>query len=75
MHNEFSKQNSTVDENLSNAAMPQDTKPLMGNLVDAGDGFHKAVGVAKLIYLADGRTYLENLKAANGPDLYVYLHR
>ena len=62
---------------MSNAAMPQDTKPLMGNLVDAGDGFHKAVGVAKLINLSDWRTYLRlgNLKAANGPNLYVYLYR
>ena len=31
--------------------------------------------VAKVIDLADGRTFLrlENLKATNGPDLYVYL--
>jgi type II secretory pathway pseudopilin PulG len=73
--NEFSKQNSTVDENMSDTTMPTDLKPLMGNFVDAGDGFHKAEGVAKVINLADGRTFLrlENLKATNGPDLYVYL--
>ena len=73
--NEFSKQNSTVDENMSKATMPKDTKALMGNFVDAGDGFHKAAGAAKVINLADGRTFLrlENLKATNGPDLYVYL--
>jgi hypothetical protein len=73
--NEFSKQNSTVDENMSETTMPKDTKPLMGNFIDAGDGFHKAQGVAKVINLADGRTFLrlENLKATNGPDLYVYL--
>ncbi|HXV88269.1 MAG TPA: DM13 domain-containing protein [Nitrososphaeraceae archaeon] len=72
---EFSKQNSTVDENMSETSMQKDTKPLMGNFVDAGDGFHKAEGVAKVINLADGRTFLrlENLKATNGPDLYVYL--
>jgi hypothetical protein len=31
--------------------------------------------VAKVIKLADGRTFLrlENLKTTNGPDLYVYL--
>src|SRR6187431_3236647 len=47
----------------------------MGNFVDAGDGFHKAEGIAKVINLADGRTFLrlENLKTTNGPDLYVYL--
>jgi Electron transfer DM13 len=73
--NEFSKQNSTVDENMSKTSMQKDTKPLMGNFVDAGDGFHKVEGVAKVINLADGRTFLrlENLKATNGPDLYVYL--
>jgi hypothetical protein len=73
--NEFSKQNSTVDENMSDTTALADVKPLMGNFVDAGDGFHKVEGVAKVIDLADGRTFLrlENLKATNGPDLYVYL--
>ena len=73
--NQFSKQNSTIDENMSKTAMSKETKPLMGNFVDAGDGFHKAEGVAKVINLADGKTFLrlENLKATNGPDLYVYL--
>jgi len=72
--NEFSKQNSTVDENMS-ATTPKDTRPLMGKFVDSGDGFHKAEGLAKVINLADGKTFLrlENLKATNGPDLYVYL--
>jgi hypothetical protein len=73
--NGFSKQNSTVNENMSETSMPKETKPLMGNFVDAGDGFHKAQGVAKVIKLADGKTFLrlENLKTTNGPDLYVYL--
>jgi hypothetical protein len=71
--NEFSKQNSTV-ENMS-ATMTNNTKPLMGNFVGSGDGFHKAGGVAKVITPSDGKTFLrlENLKATNGPDLYVYL--
>jgi len=73
--NQFSKQNSTVDENMSQTTTPKETKPLMGNFVDAGDGFHKVEGVAKVVNLADGKTFLrlENLKATNGPDLYVYL--
>jgi len=73
--NQFSKQNSTVDENMSQTTPPKDTKPLIGNFVDSGDGFHKAEGVAKVIDLADGRTFLrlENLKTTNGPDLHVYL--
>ena len=73
--NEFSKQNSTVYENMSDTTAPTDAKPLMGNFVDLGDGFHMVEGVAKVIDLADGITFLrlENLKATNGPDLYVYL--
>jgi Electron transfer DM13 len=72
--NEFSKQNSTVNENMS-ASMTNNTNPLMGNFVGTGDGFHNVEGVAKVIALSDGKTFLrlENLKATNGPDLYVYL--
>lgn len=71
----FSKQNSTVYENMSDSTMKPDIEPLMGNFIDAGDGFHKAEGIAKVIDLTDGRTFLrlENLKTTNGPDLYVYL--
>jgi hypothetical protein len=73
--NEFSKQNSTVYENMSDTISAKDTNTLVGNFVGSGDGFHNAEGVAKVINLADGRTFLrlENLKATNGPDLYVYL--
>ena len=73
--NEFSKQNSTVDENMSETTSAKDTNTLVGNFVGSGDGFHNAEGVAKVINLADGRIFLrlENLKATNGPDLYVYL--
>jgi hypothetical protein len=72
---EFSKENSTVHENTSQTTTTKDTKPLIGNFIDSGDGFHKAEGVAKVINLEDGGTFLrlENLKATNGPDLYVYL--
>ena len=72
--NEFSRQNSTVNENMS-ASMTNNTNPLMGNFVGAGDGFHNVEGVAKVITLSGGKTFLrlENLKATNGPDLYVYL--
>lgn len=72
--NEFSKQNSTFNENMT-AAMKNNGNPLMGNFVGAGDGFHNAEGLAKVLTLADGKSFLrlENLKATNGPDLYVYL--
>ncbi|HJU78050.1 MAG TPA: DM13 domain-containing protein [Nitrososphaeraceae archaeon] len=73
--NNFSKENSTVNENISNSMTPTNIEPLVGNFMDAGDGFHKAEGIAKVIDLTDGRTFLrlENLKTTNGPDLYVYL--
>jgi hypothetical protein len=72
--NEFSKQNSTINENMS-TMMVNNSEPLMGSFVGAGDGFHNVEGIAKIITLADGKTFLrlENLKATNGPDLYVYL--
>jgi len=72
--NEFSKQNSTVNENMT-TPMVNNTKPLMGSFVGAGDGFHNVEGVAQVLTLADGKTFLrlENLKATNGPDLYIYL--
>lgn len=73
--NQFSKQNSTVDENMTETTAPKDAMSLIGNFKDAGDGFHMVEGVARVINLEDGRTFLrlESLKATNGPDLYVYL--
>jgi electron transfer DM13 len=73
--NEFSKQNTTINENMNETTMTNNKTAPSGNFVDAGDGFHKADGIAKIISLADGRTFLrlENLKTTNGPDLYVYL--
>ena len=70
------KDNDTVSENLSVATMSTSSNEiLIGNFVGAGDGFHNAEGVAKIIQLADGTDILrlENFKATNGPDLYVYL--
>ncbi|HET7242593.1 MAG TPA: DM13 domain-containing protein [Nitrososphaeraceae archaeon] len=70
------KDNNTVSENLSVATMSASSnETLIGNFVGAGDEFHNAEGVAKIIQLADGTDILrlENFKATNGPDLYVYL--
>mgnify|MGYP003575319327 FL=1 len=70
------KANDTVNENLNITIIPKSlNRTLIGNFVGAGDGFHNAEGIAKVIQAADG-TYilrLENFKATNGPDLYVYL--
>ena len=70
------KDNNTISENLSVATMSASSnETLIGNFVGAGDGFHNTEGVAKIIQLADGTDILrlENFKATNGPDLYVYL--
>ena len=61
--------NNTVSENLSVATMSTSSnKSLIGNFVGAGDGFHNAEGVAKIIQIADGTDILrsENFKATNG---------
>jgi Electron transfer DM13 len=69
----------TVSNNLSastsNDSSAVDGKPMTGTFQGAGDGIHNAEGMAKVITLQDGNRVLrlENLKATNGPDLYVYL--
>ena len=46
-----------------------------GTFVGVNDGIHNAEGMAKVIRLDDSNMILrlENFKATNGPDLYVYL--
>lgn len=70
------KENNTSNENIS-VNINQGTAKIMlaGTFVGAGDRFHNAEGTAKVIRLANGTNILrlENLKATNGPDLYVYL--
>lgn len=45
-----------------------------GTFVGVGDGIHDAQGIVRTIPLNDGNVLrLENFKATNGPDLYVYL--
>ena len=73
---ESAKVNNTVIENISMTTTKETAnKTLTGTFVGAGDGFHNAEGIAKLIQVGDGTNILrlENLKATNGPDLYVYL--
>ena len=73
------KENSTVNESIDTNVSGQETDTsrnmMSGNFIGVNDGIHNAEGVAKVIALDDG-TYvlrLENFKATNGPDLYVYL--
>lgn len=46
-----------------------------GSFIGAGDGFHNAEGLAKVIQLEGGRTILrlENFKSTNGPNVHLYL--
>jgi hypothetical protein len=70
------KANDTVNENISATTMSDSSnRTLIGNFLGAGDGFHNAEGIAKVIQVANGTEVLrlENFKATNGPDLYVYL--
>jgi hypothetical protein len=72
------KQNTTVNENISlpfNQQSPNNT--LTGTFIGIGDGFHKVDGEAKVLPVDSGAQILrlENFKATNGPDLYVYLSK
>jgi hypothetical protein len=66
----------TINENMTEAATTLgQTSLLIGEFVGVNDGIHNAEGLAKVIQLDDGSMILrlENFKATNGPDLYVYL--
>jgi hypothetical protein len=78
--------NSTVNEALPNSTTPltMEDESMMediarqtyeGTFVGVGDGIHDAQGMVRTISLNDGNNVLrlENFKATNGPDLYVYL--
>jgi hypothetical protein len=65
-----------VNENMTEAATTLgQTSLLIGEFVGVNDGIHNAEGLAKVIQLDDASMILrlENFKATNGPDLYVYL--
>jgi electron transfer DM13 len=51
------------------------TSLITGEFIGVNDGIHNAEGLAKVIQLDDASMILrlENFKATNGPDLYVYL--
>lgn len=72
------KQNTTVDENVTLPVIEQTpNNTLTGTFIGIGDGFHKVEGAAKVIPVESGAQILrlENFKATNGPDLYVYLSK
>jgi hypothetical protein len=67
----------TINENMTEAVATTsgNTSLAIGEFVGINDGIHNAEGMAKVIPLDDGSMILrlENFKATNGPDLYVYL--
>jgi electron transfer DM13 len=66
----------TVNENMTEAATTLgQTSLFLGEFIGVNDGIHNAEGLAKVIRLDDASMILrlENFKATNGPDLYVYL--
>jgi hypothetical protein len=48
---------------------------MTSSFIGAGDGFHNAEGLARVIPLGDGSTILrlENFKSTNGPNVHLYL--
>ena len=48
---------------------------MTGSFIGAGDGFHNAEGLARVIQVRDGSTILrlENFKSTNGPNVHLYL--
>ena len=70
----FAQENATINDEM-NLPENQTNNMLAGNLIDAGDGFHKAFGQVKVLQIPNGTQILrfENLDVTNGPDLYVYL--
>ena len=69
----------TVNQNMNmtdTAATTLAYTPLVvGNLIGVNDGIHNAEGMTKVIRIDDASMILrlENFRATNGPDLYVYL--
>ena len=65
-----------VNENMTEAMDRQQTI-LVGTFVGVNDGIHNVQGLAKVIPQIESSSTrvlrLENFKATNGPDLYVYL--
>ena len=73
----------TVNEDMTEAKAATTTTTtsggnmslLTGQFVGVNDGIHNTEGLARVIPLDDANMILrlENFKATNGPDLYVYL--
>ncbi len=67
----------TVNQNMTDTAATTSayTPLVIGNSIGVNDGIHSSEGLAKVIRLDNASMIfrLENFRATNGPDLYVYL--
>ena len=63
----------TIKQQQNNATTA--SRIMIGSFVGAGDGFHNAEGLVKVIPLGDKATILrlENFKSTNGPNVHLYL--
>jgi hypothetical protein len=65
----------TTTEGTTTSAVEEPQLIASGQFIGVNDGIHNAEGQANVLQLADGQQILrlEDFKATNGPDLYVYL--
>jgi hypothetical protein len=65
----------TTTEGTTTSTVEEPQLIASGQFVGVNDGIHNAEGQANVLQLADGQQILrlEDFKATNGPDLYVYL--
>ena len=65
----------TVNEEMTTTIGQEASISYTGEFVGVNDGIHNAEGQVKLLRLNDSTNFLrlEDFKATNGPDLYVYL--
>lgn len=65
----------TVNEAMTTIGQEEPSILYVGEFVGVNDGIHNAEGQVKVLELNDSTNFLrlEDFKATNGPDLYVYL--
>jgi hypothetical protein len=65
----------TINQSMTEATTLGGASLAIGRFIGVNDGIHNAEGLVKVIRLDNISTILrlENFKATNGPDLYVYL--
>jgi Electron transfer DM13 len=64
-----------VNEGMTTIGLEETSILYVGEFVGVNDGIHNAEGQVKVLELNDSTNFLrlEDFKATNGPDLYVYL--